>query len=252
MPMPVFSIINGGDLSFSPLQVQEVTAMFVEASTFEEALECGSRLQRQVLATLSASGYKYINSGLAGGLAPQIETVVDAMTIAKEAAAKLNLDSSCKLGLDLCAYKLVEAKTEGNEFEEGEGNENRNDGINERSDRLILYNTSKWNKSLAAVQKSGEEMIELYFDWLGRGMGLVSLQDPFHINDDESFFRFKERLDAEIERAAAKDCGENERAQSEDAFEDPVIAFECIGNDHSCQLQIIGNSLCTTGDDMDR
>ena len=70
MPMPVFSIINGGDLSFSPLQVQEVTAMFVEASTFEEALECGSRLQRQVLATLSASGYKYINSGLAGGLAP--------------------------------------------------------------------------------------------------------------------------------------------------------------------------------------
>ena len=115
----------------------------------------------------------------------------------------------------------------------------------------MLYNTSKWNKSLAAVQKSGEEMIDLYFEWLGRDMGLVSLEDIFHVADEGSFLKFKERLDQEIERAVAK-AEEAGGDESDAALEEPVINFESVGNDPSCQLQLIGNALCASGDDMER
>ena len=202
IPMPVFSVINGADYGVSPLHVQEVTALFAEADTFEDALEDGARLQRQLKTTLEASGYKYINGGLAGGLVPQIETAVDAIKFVQDAAGELDLKSSIKLGLDLCAHKLVEKDLDSDASGEGGGDGARSDLA--VGDEGVLYNTSKWNKSLAAVQKSGEEMIDLYFEWLGRDMGLVSLEDIFHVADEGSFLKFKERLDQEIERAVAK------------------------------------------------
>ena len=79
-------------------------------------------------------------------------------------------------------------------------------------------------------------------------------------SDSGSFMRLKERLDTEMARyrereAAAKKKSKGKgkgAAHEEEDDGDPIIKFEEVGNDPACLLQIVGNNICASVEDVER
>ena len=235
LPSPNFSLVNGADFGKSPLHLQEITATLVDATSFEEAMEQGVRLQTALRARLDALGHKTVNTGRNGGLVVGMRDGAAVLQAALDAAKSIGLEKSVRFGCDLCAHKLVVAGAGGG----GDDGEDDGEGAG------AMYNLAKWaggdsaagaavpmaaageaaeGEAVVAVAgalegstKVGDELVELYFEWLMR-FKISSFDDMFDRSDSESFVKFKERLDMEQIRTkdklaeATKKLGKGKRA----------------------------------------
>jgi enolase len=207
--------------------------MFTNCTSFEESLENGVKLHKHVSKDLQLKG-KHLNIGLNGGIVANLDSPGDVMKMVTDCASELNL-GSCRLGVDVSAPSFASS---------GEG-----------EDGGLMYNPSHSDK--ASELKSGEDMMDMYLDWLLR-FNISTMDDLFAHGDGEVMMLFKERIDSELARskeraaelAASKRKGRS--AAADEFADDPVIAFEVIGNDPSCHLQIVGNELVRGADDIDR
>lgn len=284
VPLPVFSVINGGNAAKTPLPV-DILAMPVGAGSFEAALDLGLQLQQQrVPESLDKFGQPNVCLGQTGGLAPQLETVEEALTSVVDAVQQLEPESSVLIGVDFVAADMLkreepEAPAEGEAAEEGaaategeeraEGEDAAEEGtaegeaeggagavVEEQELKDATYDLNKWNPPGGEKLKTGEDMVDMMMSWVSQ-FSLASLDDPFHALDSESFLKLKERVDVEVgrvrERAARQAEADEEEAGAAPADgEAPVMDLKPVGNDSTCLLQFTANGACRTAQEMDR
>lgn len=84
LPTPMMNILNGGSHADSNVDFQEFMVMPVGASTFSEALRCGTEVFHQLKAVLKRKGYNTA-VGDEGGFAPNLRSNVEAIELILEA-----------------------------------------------------------------------------------------------------------------------------------------------------------------------
>jgi len=103
LPVPMMNIINGGVHADNPIDFQEFMILPVGASTFAEALRCGSEIFHTLRAELKKAGHN-TNVGDEGGFAPNLPTADAALDFIMNAIGKAGYKAGndVMLGLD-CA-----------------------------------------------------------------------------------------------------------------------------------------------------
>ncbi|WGS17169.1 MULTISPECIES: phosphopyruvate hydratase [unclassified Bradyrhizobium] len=103
LPVPMMNIINGGVHADNPIDFQEFMILPVGASTFAEALRCGSEIFHTLRGELKKAGHN-TNVGDEGGFAPNLPTADAALDFIMNAIGKAGYKAGndVMLGLD-CA-----------------------------------------------------------------------------------------------------------------------------------------------------
>jgi len=167
MPVPLMNVINGGKHAGSRLSIQEFMIIPYGVESFMEALRIGVETYHNLKNILrDRYGSSAINVGDEGGFTPQIETTGEALSmLVKAINASGYSEGEIALGIDAAASSF---------YDEG-GNRYRIDGLT----------------------LSGDELIE-YYSKLINEFPIVSIEDPFHEEDYDSFkeftWRFKDRI----------------------------------------------------------
>jgi enolase len=167
MPVPLMNVINGGKHAGSRLSIQEFMIIPYGVESFMEALRIGVETYHSLKNILrDRYGLSAINVGDEGGFTPQIETTGEALSILVKAInASGYSEGEIALGIDAAASSF---------YDEGSSMY--------RIDGLTL---------------SGGELIE-YYSRLIDEFPIVSMEDPFHEEDYDSFkeftWRFKDRI----------------------------------------------------------
>jgi enolase len=167
MPVPLMNVINGGKHAGSRLSIQEFMIIPYGVESFMEALRIGVETYHNLKNILrDRYGPSAINVGDEGGFTPQIETTGEALSILVKAInASGYSEGEIALGIDAAASSF---------YDEGSSMY--------RIDGLTL---------------SGGELIE-YYSKLIDEFPIVSVEDPFHEEDYDSFkeftWKFKDRI----------------------------------------------------------
>ena len=95
---------------------------------------------------------------------------MEAMRLIMDTAKEVGCDeSTVLLGLDMCSSSTAELPPDTNEDAAGEEGADDSELAGEGKDEEgggVTYDTGKWNKSSGKQLKSGEDLIELYIEWL--------------------------------------------------------------------------------------
>ncbi len=86
LPVPMMNILNGGAHADNPIDFQEFMVMPVGASTFSEALRCGSEIFHALKSALHQQGWS-TGVGDEGGFAPDIASTREALDFILQAVA---------------------------------------------------------------------------------------------------------------------------------------------------------------------
>ncbi|QOZ25861.1 phosphopyruvate hydratase [Bradyrhizobium sp. CCBAU 51753] len=103
LPVPMMNIINGGVHADNPIDFQEFMILPVGATSFAEALRCGSEIFHTLRGELKKAGHN-TNVGDEGGFAPNLPTADAALDFIMNAIGKAGYKAgdNVMLGLD-CA-----------------------------------------------------------------------------------------------------------------------------------------------------
>lgn len=85
VPMPLFSVINGGAIAANKLFAQEVFVAPVSAVSFSDALAIGTAFHHALRAQLDARGAGFSNVGAFGGFAPQLQSLAEVFQLLRAA-----------------------------------------------------------------------------------------------------------------------------------------------------------------------
>lgn len=107
LPVPMMNIINGGVHADNPIDFQEFMIMPVGASTFAEALRCGSEIFHTLRGELKKAGHN-TNVGDEGGFAPNLPSADAALEFVMAAIGKAGYKagSDVMLALDCAATEF--------------------------------------------------------------------------------------------------------------------------------------------------
>ncbi|XP_075514774.1 cytosolic enolase 3 [Primulina tabacum] len=159
VPVPAFTVINGGKHAGNNLSVQDIMVLPVGALRFEEALQMGSETYHHLKAVITEKyGLYGCNVGEDGGFAPNISSLKEGLDLVKEAIGRTGYNEKIKIALDIAATEFC---------------------IGTKYD--LDYKSP--NKS-GQNYKSGEDMIAMYKE-LCEAYPIVSIEDPFDKEDWE-------------------------------------------------------------------
>jgi enolase len=166
LPMPLFDVIEGGELAESGLAFQEHQLIPVGADSFSEALRMSAETYA-VLGDLLEETYdsRSRNVGVEGGYTPPLSDPRDAFDAALKAADRAGYGGEFALGLDAAATHCYDDRTETYRV------------LDEPFDR--------------------DELVEFYED-LVDAYPLVSIEDPLEENDFEGTAALTDAVDAQI------------------------------------------------------
>src|SRR5450631_4416520 len=107
LPVPMMNIINGGVHADNPIDFQEFMIMPVGASSFAEALRCGSEIFHTLRAELKKAGHN-TNVGDEGGFAPNLPSADAALEFVMAAIGKAGYKAGgdVMLALDCAATEF--------------------------------------------------------------------------------------------------------------------------------------------------
>ena len=107
LPVPMMNIINGGVHADNPIDFQEFMIMPVGATTFAEALRCGSEIFHTLRAELKKAGHN-TNVGDEGGFAPNLPSADAALEFVMGAIGKAGYKAGrdVMLALDCAATEF--------------------------------------------------------------------------------------------------------------------------------------------------
>ena len=153
LPVPMMNILNGGRHADNSLDFQEFMIMPRKAESFREAVRMGVETFHHLKEVLSAKGYSTA-VGDEGGFAPNLRSNAEAAELILVAIEQAGYEAGedIWLALDVAA----------SEFHSEEG--------------LYLLDQSK------AGRKTGQEMIELYQEWIDR-YPIYSIEDGLAQDD---------------------------------------------------------------------
>ncbi|TMW57595.1 hypothetical protein Poli38472_003520 [Pythium oligandrum] len=231
IPMPQFSVVNGGKYASNKLFVQEIFVAPVSATSFADALQLGTEFNRSLRVQLDERGVGFSNTGAFGGFAPQMQTLAETFQTLRAAvddtrtrieaagAAALLLDPTSitplrfEFGIDFAASEFVELSTAGGGADPDEATRT-----------TFTYNTDKWVTGSSGGLQNSDGML-LMVRSLIRELNVTSVVDPFDGGDIKAFAGlFSSELDREEDESEA-------------------APRRMIGGDPNCRLQIVGDTL---------
>ncbi|KAI1661505.1 enolase [Daldinia decipiens] len=174
LPVPFLNVLNGGSHAGGRLAFQEFMIVPSKAPTFSEALRQGAEVY-QKLKVLAKKNYGQSagNVGDEGGVAPDIQTAVEALDLITEAIEQAGYTGKVNIALDVASSEFYKEDVKKYDL----------DFKNPDSD------PSKWI--------TYEELAALYSD-LVKKYPIVSIEDPFAEDDWEAWSYFYKTQDIQI------------------------------------------------------
>ncbi len=163
LPIPFANIINGGVHAGNDLKFQEFMIAPVKAKSFSEAVRIISEVYQELKHLLEETYGKHATSvGDEGGFAPPISTPEEAIDLIEAALEEAGHKRKVRIAIDAAASEFYDKKTEF--YEVGNGKH---------------YTAS--------------ELVD-YYESLVKKYKIISVEDPFHEDDFESFAALRGRL----------------------------------------------------------
>lgn len=163
LPVPMMNILNGGQHADNKIDFQEFMVMPVGASSFKEALRCGTEIFHQLKKELKSKGYS-TNVGDEGGFAPNLSSNEEAIELVLKAIENTGYTpgKDVYIAMDAAATEMVDG-----------------DGY-------------KFYKSSGKVISS-DEMCNYWADWISK-YPILSLEDPLGEDDWTGFAKLTEMV----------------------------------------------------------
>ncbi|CDO56943.1 hypothetical protein DV495_002183 [Geotrichum candidum] len=164
LPVPFQNVLNGGSHAGGRLAIQEFMIVPLDFPTFSEAMRAGAEVY-QILKSLAKKRYGTSagNVGDEGGVAPNIQTPDEALTLITDAIEQAGYTGKVSIAIDAASSEF---------FKDGKYDL---DFKNPESD------PSKW--------LTGEQLADLYLSLIDK-YPIVSLEDPFAEDDWETWVHF--------------------------------------------------------------
>ncbi|KAI4209077.1 MAG: hypothetical protein LQ351_007942 [Letrouitia transgressa] len=174
LPVPFMNVLNGGSHAGGRLAFQEFMIVPSHAPSFSEAMRQGSEVYQQLKSLAKKKyGQSAGNVGDEGGVAPDIETADEALSLITEAIEKAGYTGQVKIAMDVAS----------SEFYKEDAKKYDLDFKNPDSD------PNKW--------LTYEQLAEQYKDLVSK-YPIVSIEDPFGENDWEAWSYFYKSADFQI------------------------------------------------------
>ncbi len=190
LPTPMMNIINGGAHADNPVDFQEFMIMPVGASSFSEALRCGTEIFHALKKQLTDAGMN-TNVGDEGGFAPSVSSATEALDFIMKSieVAGYKAGEDVMIALDSAASEFYK---EGQYHLEGEGRKLSSDG-------MIAYYKELCDKyPICSIEDGLAED-----DWDGWVKLTETIGDRVQIVGDDLFVTNPKRLAQGIEMGAA-------------------------------------------------
>ena len=169
MPIPMMNILNGGAHAVGSADLQEFMIVPRGAKNFKEALRYGAEVFQALKKILSEKGLG-TTVGDEGGFAPKLGSNEAALEIVMEAINKTGFRAGedVAIAIDVAATELYDTETK-------------------------KYKLSIENKNL-----SGDEMIDLYENWIKK-YPIISIEDGLAEDDWESWKMMTAKLSNKLQ-----------------------------------------------------
>lgn len=178
LPTPSFNVINGGSHAGNNLAMQEFMILPTGALNFKEALRMGAECYHTLKNVIKEKyGQDAVNVGDEGGFAPNIKDNKEGLELLREAIEKSGYKGKIKIGMDVAASEF---------FDKG------------KYDLDFKNNNSLEDKEKSGFIKTGDEMINLYQDFISE-YDIVSIEDPFDQDDWENYSKLNSKLGDKIQ-----------------------------------------------------
>lgn len=167
LPVPMMNILNGGAHADNNLDIQEFMIVPLGAPSFREALRFGAEVFHTLKTVLKSRG-QITSVGDEGGFAPSLASNAEALEVILEAISKAGYQpgKDIFLALDSAASSF--------------------------------YADGKYDLQSENVQKSSEEMVDLYAEWVGQ-YPICSVEDGLEEDDWEGWQKLTARLGGKIQ-----------------------------------------------------
>jgi enolase len=177
LPVPMMNILNGGAHADSSVDIQEFMVVPVGAGSFAEALRMGAEIFHALRGILKSRGQS-TGVGDEGGFAPNLKSNHEAIDVVLEAIGKTGLKAGREvfIALDVASSELWIAST----------------SLGAGSSGRYAF------KKSGEAERSSEQMIELYQDWL-RQYPIVSIEDGLAEGDWNGWKALTSALGARVQ-----------------------------------------------------
>ncbi|MDH5683696.1 MAG: phosphopyruvate hydratase [candidate division WOR-3 bacterium] len=167
LPVPLLNVINGGVHAPNNLDVQEYMIVPAGVDSFTEAIRCASEVYHTLKKILMEKGM-IATIGDEGGFAPDFNSNQEPLEIIMQACEKAGYEpgDDIFLALDVAASEL--------------------------------YKDKKYEFQLDQQKYSGEELIEVYSNWVDN-YPIISIEDGFSQDDWEGWAAFTKKLNKKIQ-----------------------------------------------------
>ncbi|KAI1808366.1 enolase [Daldinia bambusicola] len=174
LPVPFLNVLNGGSHAGGRLAFQEFMIVPTAAPSFSEALRYGAEVyQKLKVLAKKTYGQSAGNVGDEGGVAPDIQTAVEALDLITQAIEQAGYTGKVKIAMDVASSEFYKEDVKKYDL----------DFKNPDSD------PTKWI--------TYEELAALYSD-LVKKYPIVSIEDPFAEDDWEAWSYFYKTQDIQI------------------------------------------------------
>ena len=173
MPVPCFNVINGGKHAENKLPFQEFMVLPVGAKNIREAVRIGCEVYDSLKSVISKKfGKEATNVGAEGGFAPNVTSPEECMQVLTEAVALAGHTDVIRYALDVAASEFYE------------------------NDHYDL--DFKVENATGKGKLTGAQLLEYYVE-LASKYPIVSIEDPFHQDDYESYGKLRERIGEKVQ-----------------------------------------------------
>lgn len=234
VPMPTFSVVNGGAIAANKLFAQEILMTPVSAVSFSDALAIGAAFHQALRKQLDTRGSGFSNAGGFGGFAPQLQSLAEVFQLLRAAVE------------DTRAILASSTTTNEDEYSEG-GDDSINDpfrvsqssisplevtfGVDFAASEFVLaaqalpvkseetseeaavssgsppainsytYDTDKWVIGSSGTLKTSAELLEIVRSAVSE-LSLASVIDPFAAQDVGSMTALIASVEQDTQEAA--------------------------------------------------
>ena len=167
LPTPMMNVINGGKHADSGMEVQEFMIVPHGAKSFGEALRCGAEIFHTLKKLLAKDGL-VTAVGDEGGFAPRLPSNEDALKYLINAIGEAGYEPGTQVALALDV-----ALTE-------------------------YYDDKKKRYTFDGVEKTYQEMVDIYADWVSR-YPILSIEDGCSEDDFDGWKALTDKLGNEVQ-----------------------------------------------------
>lgn len=167
LPVPMLNILNGGKHAGNSLAIQEFIIIPKWPKNFHAAMEMASEVYHVLGMRLAKKyGPSAKNVGDEGGFAPNLSNCFDAMEEISLAIEEVGYEKEIRIGIDAAASSF--------------------------------YNSKSGRYLIDGKKLDSGKLFDYYFEMVKK-YGLISIEDPFHEDDFDSFAEMTAKLGSKVQ-----------------------------------------------------